>query len=216
MSIHSPDSVLEQLRWRYATKQFDPSRKIDPSLWHDLEQALILAPSSFGLQPWRFIVVTNPDIRAALLPKSWGQKQVVDCSHFVVLTVKTALDQAHVDRFLERQIALRGGSLEPLAAYRGVILSSLKGAAQAGRLDTWQTHQIYIALGQFMTTAALLGIDTCPMEGIDPTAYDQILGLADSGYKTVVACAAGFRSPNDIYASLPKVRFAREELIQHL
>ena len=67
-----------------------------------------------------------------------------------------------------------------------------------------------------MTTAALLGIDTCPMEGIDPTAYDQILGLADSGYKTVVACAAGFRSPNDIYASLPKVRFAREELIQHL
>ena len=152
----------------------------------------------------------------SLIPISVRQKQVVDCSHFVVLTVKTALDQAHVDRFLERQIALRGGSLETLAAYRGVILSSLKGAAQAGRLDTWQTHQIYIALGQFMTTAALLGIDTCPMEGIDPTAYDQILGLADSGYKTVVACAAGFRSPNDIYASLPKVRFAREELIQHL
>ncbi|MSU33365.1 MAG: NAD(P)H-dependent oxidoreductase [Pedosphaera sp.] len=216
MSVHSPDSVLEQLRWRYATKQFDASRKIDPSLWNDLEQALILAPSSFGLQPWRFIVITSPDIRAALLSKSWGQKQVVDCSHFVVLTVKIGLDQAHVDRFLERQIALRGGSLETLATYRGMILSSLKGAAQAGRLDTWQTHQIYIALGQFMTTAAMLGIDTCPMEGIDPTAYDQILGLDDSSYRTVVACAVGFRSPNDTYASLPKVRFSGEELIQHL
>jgi nitroreductase len=126
------------------------------------------------------------------------------------------LDQAHVDHFLARQIEVRGGSLEALAGYRGMMLGSLQKATDAGYLDVWQTHQLYIALGQFMTAAALLGVDTCPMEGIVPVEYDRILGLTGSGYKTVVACAAGYRADDDKYASQQKVRFPASEVVKHI
>jgi len=216
MSLLSPESLLERLHWRYATKKFDPAARIPADLWDALEQSLVLAPSSFGLQPWRFLVVTDPAVRAALEPKSWGQKQVTECSHFVVFTVKTGLDEAHVDHFLQTQVAVRGGTLESLAGYRGMIVSSLKGATATGRLDNWQTHQVYIALGQFMASAAVLGVDTCPMEGLDPAAYDQVLGLAGTGFKTVVACAAGYRAADDKYASMKKVRFPAAEVVRHI
>ena len=212
----SPEHLLEALHWRYATKKFDPTAKITPELWQTLESALVLSPSSFGLQPWKFVVVTNPLVKAGLVAHSWGQSQPADCSHLVVFAVKTGLDEAHVDRFLRRQVEVRGGSLESLGGYRGLMVNSLQRSAESGHLDTWQTHQLYIALGQFMTAAALLGIDTCPMEGIVPAEYDKALGLTDSGYRTVVACAAGHRSADDKYASQKKVRFPASEVVTHL
>ena len=216
MNTLSPESLLGRLHWRYATKKFDPAARIPGPVWDALEQSLVLAPSSFGLQPWKFLVVDNPATRAALEPKSWGQKQVTEADRFVVFTVKTGIDEAHVDHFLASQVAIRGGTVEALSGYRGLIVSSLKGAAATGRLDNWQTHQVYIALGQFMAAAAMLAVDTCPMEGLDPSAYDQVLGLAGTGYRTVVACAAGYRSAEDKYATMPKVRFPTAEVIQHV
>ena len=216
MNPLSPSALLAQLNWRYATKKFDPTRRIAPELWNALEQSLILAPSSFGLQPWKFLIVTSPTTKAALVPHAWNQTQPTDCSHFVVFTVKTGLDAAHVDHFLDRTVALRGGNREALAGYRGMILGSLEKARAGGFLDTWQTHQVYIALGQFMAAAAVLGVDTCPMEGIVPTEFDQILGLTGTGYRTVVACAAGYRAADDKYATLAKVRFHASEVIQHI
>jgi len=121
-----------------------------------------------------------------------------------------------VDRFFDRVIEVRGGSKEALAGYRNIMTGSLAKAAAAGTLDQWQTHQIYIALGQFMASAALLGVDTCPMEGIVPVEYDRVLGLTGTDYGTVVACAAGYRAGNDKYASAPKVRFAASEVVQHV
>lgn len=216
MSTISPETLLARLNWRYATKKFDSGARIPADIWHALEQSLVLSPSSFGLQPWKFIVVTDPATKAALVPHSWGQSQPADCSHFVVFTVKTGLDETHVDRFLDSQVSIRGGSREALGGYRKVIVASLAGAAEKGRLDTWQTHQIYIALGQFMASAAMLGVDTCPMEGLVPEQYDQVLGLEGTGYKTVVACAAGYRAPEDKYAAAKKVRFPAAEVVQHI
>jgi nitroreductase len=216
MSTISPETLVARLNWRYATKKFNSGDRIPADIWQALEQSLVLSPSSFGLQPWKFIVVTDPATKAALVPHSWGQSQPADCSHFVVFTVKTGLDEAHVDRFLDSQVAIRGGSREALVGYRKVIVASLAGAAEKGRLDTWQTHQLYIALGQFMASAAMLGVDTCPMEGIVPEQYDQVLGLAGTGYKTVVACAAGYRAPEDKYAAAKKVRFPVAEVVQHV
>ena len=210
------DTLLAQLNWRYATKKFNSAAKIPAADWSTLEQALILSPSSFGLQPWKFLVITDPAIKAALGPASWNQTQPADCSHFVVFTVKKNLGSADVDRLLDRQIEVRGGTLEALAQYRTMMLGSLHGASAAGTLDAWQAHQVYIALGQFMTSAALLGIDTCPMEGIDRSKYDEILKLKDTPFSTVVACAAGYRAADDKYAAAPKVRFRPEELIVHL
>lgn len=208
-----PSDLIEALQWRYATKKFDPARKISPDEWAALEQSLILAPSSFGLQPWKFIVVTDQATKAALVPASWGQSQPAECSHFVVFTVRQGLDANHVDRFLDRAAAVQGNRIEALAGYRKVILASLEKARAAGYLDQWQTHQVYIALGQFMAAAAVIGVDTCPMEGIEPDRYDEILNLKGTGFATVVACAVGHRAAEDKYARFKKVRFDAEEVI---
>jgi nitroreductase len=204
------------LDWRYATKQFDPAKKIPADVWSALEHALVSAPSSFGLQPWKFIVVTDPAVKAQLRPVSWNQPQVTDCSHHVVFAVRKGVDAVWVDRFLARQVELRGGTVEALAAYRGMMTGFLEKVTAAGQLDAWASKQIYIALGQFMAAAALLGVDACPMEGISPPAYDEILGLAGTEYATVVSCAVGYRSATDKYATAAKVRFPVADLVRHV
>jgi len=206
-------TLLGALHWRYATKKFDAAKKIAVADWSTLEEALILAPSSFGLQPWKFIVITDAAVKASLVPASWGQTQPADCSHMLVLAAKKGLGAEHVESYLDRQVEVRGGTKEALTAYKNIMLGSLAGAAKAGTLDAWQAHQVYIALGQFMTSAALLGIDTCPMEGIDRAKYDELLGLTGTDYTTTVGCPAGYRAADDKYASAPKVRFKSEDVI---
>jgi nitroreductase len=212
----SPDDLLAALNWRYATKKFDPTRKISVATWTALEQSLVLTPSSFGIQPWKFLVVTEPGLREKLVSVSWGQTQPKDSSHHVVFAVRKDLPEAHLDRYVARTAELRDTSVEALAPFKKLMLGSLEGARAKGHLDTWQTHQVYIALGQFMASAAMLGVDTCPMEGIEPSKYDDILGLTGTGFATVVACAAGYRAADDKYASLPKVRFPAADVVQHL
>lgn len=212
----STDTLLTQLRWRYATKQFDATRKISAEDWRTLEESLVLAPSSFGLQPWRFIVVTDQATKEKLVPVSWDQRQVADASHLVVFAIKKNLGRADVDRYLACITEVRGVTLESLNGFRSVLLDFLAQPADKFNADAWAARQVYIALGQFMTSAALLGIDTCPMEGIVPARYDEILGLAAQGYQTVVACPAGYRASSDKYASLPKVRYAKDEIITRI
>ena len=212
----SHETLLGQLRWRYATKQFDASRRISPEDWQALEESLVLTPSSFGLQPWRFIVVTDQATKEKLLPASWDQRQVADASHVVVFAIRKNLGAAEVDRYLERMAAVRGVGLDSLKGFRDVLLGFLGQPADRFSPDQWATRQTYIALGNFLTSAALLGVDVCPMEGIDPAQYDAILGLGAQGYHTVVVAAAGYRAAGDRYASLPKVRFAKDELITHV
>jgi nitroreductase len=212
MSVISPDGAVSQLQWRYATKIFDSSRTIPAGTWDALEESLVLAPSSFGLQPWKFIVITDQSLREELLPHSWNQKQVVDCSHFVVFAAPTSTGPPEVDAFLQRTADVRGVSLESLDGYRGMMLGFLDKLDEKARIE-WAVRQSYIALGQFMTTAAFLGIDTCPMEGFVPAEYDRVLGLPNEALTTAVCCAAGYRDDGDNYASLPKVRYQRDRVI---
>jgi len=214
MSPIAPDTLLEALSWRYATKVFDPARKIAPELWAALEASLVLTPSSFGLQPYHFLVVTDPDLRARLKGASWGQGQVTDCSHLVVFLAKRTLTEADVDHYLERITAVRGVAFDDLTAYRNMMLGTLVTGPRAATVPEWAARQSYIALGQFMAAAALLGLDTCPMEGLDAGQYDQILGLEDTSFRTVVACPVGYRAEADKYAGLAKVRFPIEELVE--
>lgn len=208
-----PQQLVEALNWRYATKKFDPAKKIPAGDWHALEQSLVLAPSSIGLQPWRFFVVTDAEVKTRLVAASYRQTQPADCSHFVVFTVRRDLDADHVERHIARMVDVRDVAPESLAKFRAMTMGNLDKARAEGTLDAWQEHQVYIALGQFMTSAAVLGIDTCPMEGIVPAQFDDILGLAGSGYATVVACAAGYRLADDKYAATKKVRFRTEEVV---
>ncbi len=212
----SNDTLLAQLNWRYATKVFDPSRRIPDADWAVLEEALILTPSSYGAQPYKFVIVTDPAIRAKLLPVSWNQKQTTDCSHYVVFAAREKNTEADIDRYLARIIEVRGGSAEALAGFKKLLMADIVNGPRGEAAFEWAARQAYIALGNFMTSAALLGIDTCPMEGIEPDKYDQILGLPAEGFRTVVACAAGYRASGDKYAVLPKVRFSARDLVVHL
>lgn len=208
-----PSDLLEILNWRYATRKFDATRKIPADVWQALEQSLVLSPSSVGLQPWKFYVITDLAMKERLLPAAWHQVQVVECSHFVVFVVRKNLGADHVDRHVARMAEVRGVTIESLAKFRAMAVGNLDTARGEGRLDTWQTHQLYIALGQFMTSAAVLGVDTCPMEGFEPEKFDQILGLAGTEYASVVACAAGYRVSDERYATLNKVRFKTDDVV---
>lgn len=208
-----PEELLTQLNWRYATKQFDSQRKIDPKTWAALEESLVLTPSSFGLQPWKFIVVKDPATRERLVPASWGQRQVADASHLVVFAIKSNLGEQDIETYVNRIAEVRGATRESLAGYRDMMVGSLiKSRDDVGR-NSWAANQTYIALGNFLTSAAVLGIDACPMEGIEPAKYDEILGLDKKGLHTVVVATAGYRAASDKYAGQKKVRFPKSEVL---
>jgi nitroreductase len=215
MPTITSSTLLGALNWRYATKKFDPSRKIPAETWTTLEEALVLSPSSFGLQPWKFIVVQDPALRQKLSAAAWGQTQPVDCSHFVVFAVRKNLGAADVDHFIERTAEVRGVPKDGLKGYRDIMVGATDKARAGGYLDAWMAHQVYIALGQFMTSAALLGVDACPMEGLEPAKFDEILGLGAQGFGTLCACATGYRAADDKYATSKKVRFKASEVIAH-
>jgi len=210
----STQELLKALEWRYATKRFDATKKIAADVWQTLERALILTPTSYGLQPYRFVVLTDQEKRAELLAHSWNQHQVVDCSHYVVLTARTKMTEKDVDKWIGHLAKVRNVPAETLANYRGMMIGDVVHGSRGKASHEWAVRQAYIALGNLMTCAAVLGVDACPMEGIAPPEYDRVLGLHDSGYATAVACAVGYRSQNDKYAALPKARFDAADLIQ--
>lgn len=210
------DQLLNQLNWRYATKQFDASKTIPQAHWSALEESLLLTPTSYGLQPFKFLVLTDKTTREQLVPVSWNQRQVVDSSHLVVFAIKTTIDESHVDRFIERIAEVRGGEVSSLDFYRKMIVGDVIQGPRSKMVGEWAARQAYIALGNFMTSAALLGIDTCPLEGFDPGQYDAILNLKELGLASVVACAAGYRASEDKYAAAPKVRLPAEEIFHRI
>ena len=162
--------LISQLNWRYATKQFDPARKISPEDWAALEEALVLSPSSFGLQPWKFVIVTDQSVKESLVEASGGQRPPADCSHHVVFAIKKNLGPADVETFVDRIVSVRNTSPASLAGFRASMIEFVSNSKN-GDINHWATRQVYIALGNFLTSAALLGIDVCPMEGIDRARY---------------------------------------------
>jgi nitroreductase len=212
----SPQELIKALEWRYATKRFDRNKTIPADIWDALERALILTPTSYGLQPYRFVVLTDLEKRAELLAHSWNQHQAVDCSHYVIFTARTKMTEADVDTWIKRLAEVRKVPVEALASYRGMMIGDIVHGSRGKISHEWAVRQAYIALGNLMTCAALLGVDACPMEGIVPSEYDRVLGLMDSGYATAVACALGYRDEKDKYATLPKCRFSPEELVQKI
>ena len=209
----SREALVEVQKWRYATKVFDPAKKIPAAEWSALEESLILSPSSYGLQPWKFLVISDPAIRQKLRAHSWNQAQVTEASHFVVFAGRTDITAADVDALIRATAQTQHRETASLDTYRGMILGDLVNGPRHAMITEWVSRQVYIALGNFMTSAAMLGIDTCPMEGLDPAQYDVVLGLNALGYATKVACAAGYRSASDKYALLPKVRYDKAALI---
>jgi len=211
----TPAQLLASLEWRYATKAFD-TRKLPDATWAALEESLRLTPSSFGLQPWKFIVVNDPAVRAKLRPVSWNQSQVTDASHLVVFARRTEMTEADVNEFFNQIVSDRKIDASVIEPYRQMMLGGVVKGKDAAAQKDWAARQLYIALGQLMGAAAALAVDTCALEGIDPAAYTEILGLKGTGYEVVVACAVGHRSTEDKYASLKKVRYPAARVISRV
>lgn len=208
-------ALLNNLQWRYAVKKFDASKKIPAGTWQALEQATVLSPSSFGLQPWRFVVVNDKALREKLKAASWNQSQITDASHLIVFARRTKLGAEDVQRYIDSIATTRNVPLASLDGYKNMML----GFANQPGFDTaiWASKQVYIALGVFLSAAANLGIDACPMEGIDPKQYDELLKPALGGeYTTLCVATAGYRASDDAIAGMAKVRYAVGDVVKHV
>lgn len=207
------NELLNCLNWRYAVKQFDTERKIPINQWAVLERALVLSPSSYGLQPWKFIVIEDMQMRQRLLLPAMGQRQIVDSSHLVIFAARTSITESDISHWLDRVMTVRKISDEKVTAYKTTMNGDLVTGPRHAIAAEWAKRQAYLALGVFLTSAAVIGIDTCPMEGFDPKAFDDILGLPALGYTSAVIATAGFRSPNDHTANETKIRFPLTEVV---
>lgn len=211
----SNEKLVDSLKWRYAVKKFDAAKKISESDWATLEESLLLTPSSYGLQPWKFLVINDPKVRAELRPVAWNQSQVEDASHFIVFAAKTEVSKGDVDGYIDFAAKTREVPVEKLSVYKQFMEGDLLGLRKH-MMPEWTARQAYIALGNLMTTAALLGIDACPMEGLEPLKFDKILNLEGTGYRTIMACAIGYRAPDDHHSVAKKVRKAKQDVIQYI
>lgn len=211
----APEGLLAALRWRYAVKKFDPARKIPRARWEALEQALVLSPSSFGLQPWKFMVVENPVLRGKLKAASWNQSQIVDADKLVVFAARADFGAEDIARYVARVAEVRKAEPASLKPYKDMMEGALLTRTPEAR-EQWVARQVYLALGTFLSAAAALGVDACPMEGFDPAQYDAILGLPEKGLKAVVVATAGMRAADDGYAAAPKVRFALGDVVEYI
>jgi nitroreductase len=146
---------------------------------------------------------------------SWNQSQITDCSHLVVLLRRRTITPEDAERLIAATASRRGLEPSVLEGYRQMIQSDLIEGPRSHTIGTWASNQVYIALGNLMTCAALLGVDTCPIEGFSPPDYDRILQLEESPFQTSVVCACGYRAADDKYAGLAKVRYAAAEVIEH-
>lgn len=204
--------IMNALQARYAVKKFDAQKKIPEADWTVLKESLRLCPSSYGLQPWKFFIIENPEMRQKLREVSWNQSQVTDCSHFVVLAYKEKVDADFIRKNMKKIADVRGVDIDSLAGFEKAITGDLVRGPRAAQIETWAQRQVYIAMGFLLETAALLNIDATPMEGLDPAAYDKILAIEGSGWKTVAAVALGFHHPEDPFFTLKKVRFDDAEV----
>ena len=214
-NLSSQVDIVNHLKWRYATKKFDNSRKIDQETWIKLEESLVLTPSSYGLQPWKFVVVTDQGVKGQLAEKSFAQPQPLDCSHLVVISRLTTMDNDYVEKYLQSIADTRSTTVESLGAYKGMLTGFVEKTSQAD-LQHWMARQCYIALGNLLTAAAVLRVDACPMEGFDKKGYDEVLSLPDKGLASVVLCALGYRDSSDKYASHQKVRHPVSDVVLHI
>lgn len=206
-------NILQKLQWRYATKKFDPVKKIRTEDLNILKEVLRLTPSSYGLQPWHFLMIENPELRAELRVHSWGQAQVTDASHLIIICTYTDMSDAFIDAHIKHTAEQRNIETDKLQAYGNFVKKKMEDLTLEQK-RIWNSKQAYIALGQFMLACAEMQIDATPMEGFEPEKYNEILGLTERGLQATLVCPIGYRSEEDPAQFNTKVRRPIEDLFE--
>jgi nitroreductase len=202
---------IKDANWRYATKKFDATKKISNEDLASLKEAIRLSASSYGLQPYKVLIVENPDLRAQLQPVSWGQSQIVDASHLLVFANIINFGEKEIDATINNMATTRNLPLEALQGYGDFMKSKLVSLPEDVK-NTWTSKQTYLALGNLMNAAAELKIDVTPMEGFEPEKYNEILGLEKLGLNASLVATIGYRHEEDATQHYAKVRKSEEEL----
>jgi nitroreductase len=205
------NTFLDHQNWRYATKKFDATKKITAEDLDILMEAIRLSSSSYGLQPYKILIIENPDLRAKIQKAAWGQSQVVDASHLLVFANQTDITDAQIDDFFENTSKTRGVAKETLAGYQGFMKSKINELSVDAK-NIWNAKQAYLALANLMNAAAELKIDVTPMEGFSPADVNEILGLNELGLNATLLAPIGYRHTDDATQHYKKVRKSKEEL----
>lgn len=208
------DFITNQ-KWRYATKKFDASKKISIEDFEMLKEAIQLSTSSYGLQPYKILIIENPEVRAQIQPAAWGQTQIVDASHLLVFANITNFGETEIDNYINLMAETRGISVESVKGYADFMKMKITGLPEEQR-NIWTSKQTYLALANLMNAAAELKIDVTPMEGFEPEKVNEILGLPAKGLNASLLATIGYRHEDDATQHYAKVRKPINELFINL
>ncbi|WPR71032.1 NAD(P)H-dependent oxidoreductase [Flavobacterium sp. NG2] len=204
-------TFIEHQNWRYATKKFDATKKITNEDLSILKEAIRLSSSSYGLQPYKVLIVENPELRAKIQPAAWGQSQIVDASHLIVFANMTTMTETEIDNYLKNISDIREIPLESIAGYADFMKSKIL-TLSAETSNIWASKQTYLAMGNLLNAAAELKIDVTPMEGFVPAQVNEILGLDKLNLNASLIATLGYRHSEDLTQHYKKVRKSQEEL----
>jgi len=208
-------SIIEKLQWRYATKKFDTTKKLSDEKLTMLKEAFNLTAVSYGLQTLKMVVIEDKILREALVKTSYGQRQVADASHLLVLCIQTKIDKEDVNEHFETIKDIRNTPDSVLDSFKNQLESTIENMPTEKKIG-WATRQAYIALGNLMTVCAVEAIDSCPMEGFIPAELDKVLKLDEHGLSSVLLLPVGYRAEDDMFADFKKVRKSLSKTIIEL
>ncbi|NER11432.1 Nitroreductase [Muriicola jejuensis] len=206
---------IEKLKWRYAVKKFDSGAILEQEKIDRLIHAFNLTATSYGLQPIRLVVLKNKEIQGRLVKHTYGQQQVGQASHVLVICIETNVDQEYITQYFERVKSVRGTPEQILTPFKKALVDSFS-QKQTEEIRQWATNQAYLAMGNLLTVCALEEIDACPMEGFDPGSYDEVLDLKPQNLTSVLVLPVGKRAEDDFFSTLKKVRRDLSETIIHI
>lgn len=204
--------IIKDLNWRYASKNFDTSKKVSDSDLNEIIESFRLSPSSFWLEPWTLVVVENQKLKENLREHSFNQAQITECSHLLVFTRVVNLNDEYVDKFLDNYSKITWASREDLLWYENVIKWYLSNLDEDSKI-TWAKEQVNIALWNVMHSLARKKIDSCAVGWFNPSKYDELLWLEQKWLASVVVLPIWYRKSDDKYASNKKVRFDLNDIL---
>lgn len=196
---------IEYLEWRYAVKKFDSERLLEPVQIEKIKEVFNLTATSYGLQPIKMVIIKNKTLQRELVPFSMDQEQVAQASHVLVLCIENTVDTKYIANYFKRIVEVRGTPDEILSPFKESLTANFSEKSKS-EIQQWSKNQAYLAMGKLLAFCALEKIDSCPMEGFEPNAYDKVLGLSEKGLTSVLVMPIGYRAEDDVFSNFKKVR----------
>lgn len=203
---------IDALKWRYATKKFDAGKVLPSEKLEVLKDAFNLTATSYGLQPIKMVIIHDKELQRKLVKHSFNQQQVATASHVLVICIEKQVDKSFIEEYFNRVHSIRSTPQDVLEPFQNFLIGDFE-KKHVDEIAQWATNQAYLALGTLLTVCATEGIDSCPMEGFEPSSYDEVLGLEELNLESVLVLPVGYRAADDMFSEFKKVRRPLEDVI---